>query len=125
SDLRAIELTSNNPWPYYFLGTTYMQSGRIDNAITTLEEGESFYYDSHCRNRRALMAIRTKLAVAYLLAGRHELAGPIISALIEEDPDNPEVLRAQGALIIAREGIQQTSKALELLTKASVKGRRD
>ena len=122
---RALELTPNNPWPYYFLGATYMQSGRIDEAVTTLEEGERFYYESECRNRRVLMAIRTKLAVGYLFVGRHDLAGPIIDALLEEEPNNPEVLRAHGAVIIAREGIQQTSRALELLTKARVKNRRD
>lgn len=122
---RAIELTSNNPWPFYFLGAANMQAGRIDDTIDILRDGEQFYYDSQCRNRRALMAIRTKLAIAYLLKGEYETAGPIIQALVEEDPDNPEVVRAQGALIIAREGIQQTSKALELLTKARVRGRRD
>lgn len=122
---RAISLTTNNPWPFYYLGVAFMNSGRLLDAVEVLEEGETFYYERECRGRSALRAIRTKRAVAHLLLANYDLAGPIVDRLVEEDPDNPEVLRAQGALIIAREGIQQIGKALELLTRARVKSRRD
>lgn len=122
---RAIELTTNNSWPFYFLGASYIQSGRLEDALEVLEAGERFFYESQSRSRRALMAIRTKLAVIHLLLGRDDLAAPMVDALVQEDPDNPEVLRVQAALIIAKEGVQQAAKALELLTKARVKTRRD
>lgn len=122
---RARNLTQYNPWPFYYLGRTYFQLGRPDDAIDVLFEGEQFCYDMRSRNRRALHAIKTQLATIYLLQDETELAAPIIDGLFEEDPNSPEVIRAYAALTIKREGISEAHQALKRLEKARIRNQHD
>jgi predicted Zn-dependent protease len=122
---RACQLTQRNPWPFYYLGTTYMRMGRLGEAITVLEDGERFFYDVEARSRHALNAIRTQLGLAYLLDGDVEAAGRILDPLLQDDPTGPEVARAYAALTIQRDGIQEAQKAFARLNEASIRNRFD
>ena len=123
--LRAKQLTDRNPWPFFFLGRTYMQLGRLDDAVDVLYDGEIFIHDSKSRNLRALQAIKTQLGLAYLFLDDLDLAAPIIDSLFEEDPNRPEVIRAYAALTIKRDGITEAHEALKHLEKAKVRTRLD
>ncbi|MDE0523949.1 MAG: hypothetical protein OXH79_18540 [Boseongicola sp.] len=123
--LRAKQLTRRNPWPFFYLGRTYWQLGRLDEAVEVLFEGETFCYDSNSRSRRALSAIRTQLAVVYLLLDEVDLAAPIIESLARDEAGSPEVGRAYAALTIKREGIGEAHKALKQLEKAKIRNRQD
>ncbi len=120
--VRAKQITRFNAWPYYYLGIAYYRMGRLDDAITVLEDGRDFFYESNARSRRALNAIRTQLAVAYLFADEVDAASRILDPLIEEDP-GPEAARAYAALTIKRDGIQQAEKAFKRLREASIRNR--
>lgn len=117
---RAAELTTNNPWPYYYVGQIYYQTGYPDEAIKVLEEGEEFCYEINSRNKSVYNAIRTLLGLIYLFKGEIDMAGPIIDSLFEEDPTRPEIARAYAALTINREGIKKAHIALERLSKAEM-----
>jgi tetratricopeptide (TPR) repeat protein len=122
---RARQLTRFNPWPFYYLGVTYQRMGRLQDAIDVLEDGQEFFYNSESRSRNALNAIRTKLGLAYLFAEDTDSAARILEPLFEEDPSNPEVIRAYAALTIRRDGVQQAQKAFERLNEASIRSKFD
>ena len=122
---RARQLTTRNPWPYFYLGRIYANTGRMDDAIDVLFEGESFIFDHDLRGGNALRAIQTQLGLVYLFTDRIELARPIIDKLLEEDPNSPEVIRAYAALTIKREGIDEAHVALKRLEKAKISNRHD
>lgn len=122
---RARQLTRFNPWPFYYLGVTYQRMGRLQDAIDVLEDGQEFFYNSESRTRNALNAIRTKLGLAYLFAEDTESAARTLEPLFEEDPSNPEVIRAYAALTIRRDGVQQAQKAFERLNEASIRSKFD
>ena len=120
--VRARQITRFSAWPYYYLGNTYYRMGRLEDAITVLEDGRDFFYETNGRSRRALNAIRTQLAIAYLFADEVDAAARILDPLIEEDP-GPEAARAYAALTIKRDGIQQAEKAFKRLREASIRNR--
>ena len=122
---RAKQLTERNPWPFFYLGRTYVVMGRLDEAIDVLFDGEQFIHDKPRRNKNALNAIRTQLGVAYLYDDRIDLAAPIIESLFEDNPNSPEVIRAYAALTIKRDGIEDAHRALEKLREARIKSRHD
>lgn len=122
---RAVELTTYNPWPFYYLGRTHLQMGDVDKAIDVLYDGEEFCYEIDSRNRQAYNAIRTELGLAYIFSDQIDLASPIIDSLIEEEPDRPEIIRAHAALTIKREGIQKAHIALKRLGEAKIKSNSD
>ena len=122
---RAAEITTKNPWPYYYIGQIYFQNGYVDEAIEVLKEGEEFCYDINSQNKNVYNAIRTQLGLVYLFSGQIDLAAPIIDSLIEEDPTRPQVARAYAALTIKRDGIKKAHLALERLSKAKIKSYAD
>ena len=122
---RAQQLSRRNPWPYYYLGTTYQRMGRLEAAIDVLLEGEEFYYRAEVRSRNALNAIRTQLGLAYLFSDDVDAAALILDPLFEEDTSSPEVMRAYAALTIKRDGIQMAEKAFDRLKEARVRNRFD
>ena len=122
---RARQLTTRNPWPYFYLGRIYADTGRMDDAIDVLFDGESFIYDGNLRGGNALRAIQTQLGLVYLYTERIDLAAPIIERLLEDDPTSPEVIRAYAALTIKREGIDEAHVALKQLKKAKIRSRHD
>ena len=121
---RALQLTERNPWPFLYLGRTYIELGRLDAAVDVLYDGEQFIYESNVRNDRALQAIKTQLGMAYIFLDEIGLAEPIIRFLMEENP-TPEVVRAFAALTIKKEGISEAHKALRQLERAKIVTRRD
>lgn len=122
---RARQLTTRNPWPYFYLGRIYADTGRMDTAIDVLFDGESFIYDGNLRGGNALRAIQTQLGLVYLYTDRIDLAAPIIERLLEDDPSSPEVIRAYAALTIKRDGIDEAHVALRRLQKAKIRSRHD
>ena len=122
---RAQQLSRYNPWPYYYLGTTYQRMGRLEEAIDVLLEGQEFYYKVEARSRNALNAIRTQLSLAYLFSDEIDAAAQILDPLFEEDTSSPEVIRAYAVLTIKRDGIQMAEKAFDRLKKAKVRNRFD
>ena len=122
---RARQLTIRNPWPYFYLGRIFADTGRMDAAIDVLFEGEAFIYDGNLRGGNALRAIQTQLGLVYLYTDRIDLAGPIIERLLEDDPTSPEVIRAYAALTIKRDGIDEAHVALKRLGKAKIRSRHD
>ena len=122
---RAKQLTTRNPWPFFYLGRTYLRLGRLDEAVDVLFDGENFCYENQTWNRRPLSAIKTQLGIAYLFQGEIELAAPIIESLVLEDSTSPEVVRAYAALTIKRDGIDEAHKALKKLEKADIRNRQD
>lgn len=119
---KARQRTERNPWPFYYLGLTYMRLGRMDDAITVLHEGQEFAYEVNTTRRAALNAIEVKLGLAYLFTDRVDLAAPIIENLVEVDPESPEVIQAYAALTIKRDGVAKAHEALARLSKAKIKG---
>jgi len=122
---RARQLTRKNPWPFYYLGSTYQRMGRLDDAIDMFEQGLEFFYGHELRGRRALSAIRTQLGLSYLFNDNLEAAAQHLDYLIEEDSSSPEVIRAYAALTIRRDGIQMAEKAFQRLSKAKIRNRFD
>ena len=123
--IRAKQLTIHNPWPYFYLGRTYLNLGHLDDALDVLFEGEQFIYNLSFPSANALNAIKTQLGLTYLFLDRIEQAGQIIDSLFRDDPSNPEVIRAYAALTIKREGISEAHKALNQLEKAKIRNRQD
>ena len=122
---RAKQLTKRNPWPFFYLGRTYLWLGRLDEAVDVLFDGDIFCHENQVRSRRVVSAIRTQLGVAYLLQDEIELAAPIIESVVQDDSSSPEAARAYAALTIRREGVQEAHKALKKLEGAGIRSRRD
>ena len=122
---RAKQLTKRNPWPFFYLGRTYLRLGRLDDAIDVLYDGDIFCHEVQTRSRRAVSAIRTQLGIAYLLQDEIELAAPLIESVVQDDSSSPEVARAYAALTIKREGIEEAHKALKKLEGAGIRNRQD
>ena len=122
---RAKQLTTRNPWPFYYLGRILVNTGRIDEAIDVLFEGENFIFDIDLKTGSALNAIQTQLGLAYLFADRIDLAARYIDRLFEDDSNNPQVIRAYAALTIKRDGIDEAHIALRRLKKAKISNRFD
>lgn len=122
---RAKQLTVRNPWPFFYLGRTYIALDRLEDAIDVLYEGEQFIYELPSRNIRVLKAIKTQLGLTYLFQGYIDLAGQIIDPLFQDNPNSPEIIRAYAALTIKREGISEAHKALKQLEKARIRTRHD
>ena len=122
---RARQLTTRNPWPYFYLGRIYADTGQMDAAIDVLFDGESFIYDGNLRGGNALRAIQTQLGLVYLYTDRIDLAAPMIERLLEDDRTSPEVIRAYAALTIKRDGIDEAHIALKRLEKAKIRSRHD
>lgn len=118
---RAAQLTFHDPWPFFYLGQLLCKTGRLDEAIDVLYEGETFCYEKNSQSRGAYNAIRTQLGLAYLFNNQIDLAAPILDSLIEEEPMRTEVIRAHAALTIKRDGIDKTHVAFEKLAKADTK----
>jgi hypothetical protein len=115
---KAVERTTRNPWPYYYLGVLQIRLGRIDKAQDILIAGETFFYENNLHNVNALSAIRTELAYAYLLSNNIDIAEKTISSLIEDENASPESARIYAAIMIKKEGIKSASKALAKLQAA-------
>ena len=122
---RALQITTRNPWPFFYLGRIYLNSGKLDEAIDVLFEGENFAYENGGQRGRALNAIRTQLGIAYMLSGRLDLAGPIIEGVVEDNPNSPEAIRAYAALTIQRDGVEKAHTAWEKLRKGEIRSRHD
>lgn len=121
----ARKLTKRNPWPYYYLGKTYIRQGEIEKAIDALFEGEQFIYDNNIRNANVLTAIRTQLGIAYIFDERIDLASPILERLFEDERDDPEVMRAYAMMSLKKEGIQKAHEAYKRLKEAEIKSSYD
>lgn len=122
---RALELTTRNPWPFFYLGRIYLNAGKLDEAIDVLYEGEKFAYENGGQRGRALNAIRTQLGIAYLLSDRLDLAGSVIEGVVADNPKSPEAIRAYAALTIRRDGVERAHTAWEELRKGKIRNRHD
>jgi len=122
---RARQRTEHNAWPFFYLGRVYLETGRIDEAISVLYDGEQFIESHGIRNEAVGNAIRTQLGLSYLFSDRVDLAEPIIKQLFQDNPNSPEIIRAYAALTIKQRGITEAHKALAELQRASIRSRHD
>ncbi len=121
---RACQITDRNPWPFYYLGSTYIRLGHLEPAIDTLQEGIEFVYRVEARSRNALNAMHTQLAYAYLLSDRVDLAEKLVEGLMESDP-TPEAARVFAAVTIRKNQVQEAHKAFERLREGKLRTHRD
>ena len=91
---RGTEISCGDGWPHFFLGRTMLKQGDLDNAVNVLINGERIESARFRPRRRALAALRTQLAYAYLLRDDLEAAQKWLSIIVDEDRPNPEVARA-------------------------------
>lgn len=121
----AKQQSTNDPWPYFYLGRTFLRMGKPKEAIEVLEEGQDFHYRKQCRNRRVLQAMEALLGQAYLLAGDDKAAEKYLTMLYNNSPDNAEIARGYAMLMIKKEGIQKAAEAFERLNAAQLRDRFD
>ncbi|RIK77257.1 MAG: hypothetical protein DCC68_17730 [Planctomycetota bacterium] len=103
---RAVELIEvserwKDAWPHFFLGRTLIQLGQAEDAIDVLYSGETIASGKRRRNRRLLVAIRTQLAVAYVLSKDVDGARRIFDLLGAEESGSAEVVWAYALLLAA------------------------
>jgi len=122
---RACKMSTHNAWPYFYLGRTLLDDGRVDDAINILFTGEQFIYDKRIRHRTVLIRIRVLLAKAYLYINDLDAAEQVILQLFAENPDDPEIVRIYAAFTLKKEGIADAQKAFEKLAEAKVRNRHD
>lgn len=123
--LRAIRVSERNAWPYFYLGRTYYREGRLQDAIQTLLDGERFIDERGVRNWNVLLRIRCLLCQSHLLDHDVSRAEAVLNSLIEEAPDDPEVIRLSAALALKRDGIEKAKEAFESLSQGKKKRPRD
>ncbi len=96
---RAVQLTEadtrwQDGWPHFYLGRSLIKLGEWDEAIDVLYRGEAIAVQRRWRNQRLLIAIRTQLAVAYIMTDDVAGARRIFDLLGSEESRNPEVVWA-------------------------------
>lgn len=72
-----------------------------------------------------LTAIRTQLGMAYLYSGDDESAGKLLTGLFDENPQDPEVVRAYAYYCLKIEGVTQAHEAFKRLRGIKIKSRFD
>ena len=125
---KAVTLTGNNAWPYFYLGRVRIRRGNIEGAIDALRDGEDFVYNqrSPYRNRRALTAIRNQLAQAYVLSDELPAAELVLDDLVKRDEEgNPEALRTYIALMLKKTDVATAQKEFEKRISVKVQNRYD
>lgn len=88
---------------YLRLGIYQRNSGNVDGALSTLQNGVEMYPDS--------IALVQNLADVYMAAGQREKSIETIETLIERDPDN-----AQYRLALGTQLLQATTEISEQIT---------
>ena len=88
------EADGRDAWPFLYLGRELLKGGEVDEAIDVLYRGETLETGQHRLHRNVLVAIRTQLAIAYLIAKELPSAQNYLKLVLDEDPGNPEVARA-------------------------------
>ena len=109
----AMDSTRNNAWPFYYLGTTLKKLGELDKAVDILHEGLSFCESRPWMRGNAKNAIQTQLGISYVLNDNLIAAVPIIENLIQESPENPEIVQAYALLIVKSDGKEKAAEAYE------------
>lgn len=129
---RAVQLTEANErwqdaWPHFFLGRTLIKLGKADEAIDVLYNGEAISARKRRRNMRQLVAIRTQLAIAYILTKDIEGAKRIFDLLGTEEAGSAEVVWAYALFAAATgditNGPDLARQTLKKLNPATAKDR--
>ncbi len=95
---RGTELSESegrsDAWPHFYYGRCLLKLGKTEDAIDVLFRGEELLSSRRRPNRRLVIAIRTQLAIAYVLNSDLEQAKRIFDLITGEDAGNAEVVRA-------------------------------
>lgn len=118
---QALTSPKTDPWAYFFLGSTYMRMGDLEEAINILFDGEKYLTQRSNFHSNVGNAIRTKLGVSYVLNGDLEAAEKILEDIKNREPDNPETLYAYWLLKVRKEGIDSASEAFDVFRTAKPK----
>jgi tetratricopeptide (TPR) repeat protein len=113
----AVKANRNSPWPFFYLGEILLKQGLIEEAITILHQGLVFCERRNYISRYAHNAIKNKLGLTYLLNNDLDLASPLIESLVDDSPNNPEIIQAYALLIVKRDGIDHAEDAFRKFRK--------
>jgi tetratricopeptide (TPR) repeat protein len=113
-NLAEAEHPQRDAWPHFFLGRTLLKLGKPEEAIDVLYAGEVIATERRGRRRELLIAIRTQLAIGYVLIGRLEQAKQILDLIASDDTGNPEVV---WALALYRASAGEAGDSQELAQK--------
>ncbi len=105
------EVERRDAWPFLHLGRELIKNGEIDEAIDVLYRGETLEAERARRKRNALVAIRTQLAIAHIMAKDLTNAQRYLRLVLDEDAGNPEVARAN-VLFKAVAGAEDVATAI-------------
>lgn len=96
-------------------GTRLLQARKVNDAIRYLKRAHRMAPDDP--------SAALNLAGAYILAGKHKQAVPLLEGLTERDPDNPAVWTNLGAAYLGNPIVasdEQQHKAIEAFRRALV-----
>ena len=103
----AIDRGSESPEAFIYLGRIYLQEDRADDALTTLERGQTMFPDNE--------EIQVEILNAYVRAGQVERAIDAYDARIAANPNDPLYRYNYGSLLLQAE---RYDEAAEHLTRA-------
>jgi len=113
-NLAEAEHPRRDAWPHFFLGRTLLKLGKPEEAIDVLYSGELIATERRRRRRGPLIAIRTQLAIGYVLIGKLEQAKQILDLIASDEAGNPEVV---WALALYRASAREAGDSGELAQK--------
>lgn len=111
---RATEIARYDGWPFFHLGRALVRRGELSEATEVLYRGEQIETQRYHPRSGALSAIRTQLAVAYLLQEEFENAQRWLELVAEDG--SAEVARVTAYLDLrsgAKDAIQRVMKKLD------------
>ncbi len=116
---RGVSLSEARPhhgdgWPYFYLGRTLIRGNRLDEAVEVLFRGEEAESERYRTRRDVLVAIRTQLALAYILLDNLPAAERLLGLILSHDARTPEVAKvaayfraASGARDVAEKALRE------------------
>src|SRR5690606_4285590 len=106
----ALDLGSQSPEAFIYLGRIYLQEDRADDALTTLEHGQEMFPDNE--------ELQIEILNAYVRAGQGDRAISAYDARIAASPNDPLYRYNYGSLLLQAErydeAIEQLARAVEL-----------
>lgn len=106
----ALDLGSQSPEAFIYLGRIYLQEDRADDALTTLERGQEMFPDNE--------ELQIEILNAYVRAGQVDRAISAYDARIAASPNDPLYRYNYGSLLLQAErydeAIEQLARAVEL-----------
>ena len=120
---RATEIARYDGWPFFHLGRALVREGEVEEAVDVLHRGEEIETSRHHPRTGALAAIRTQLAIAYLLLEDLENAQRWLELVA--DDQSAEVARVTAYVELRSGAMDAVERAMNKLDPRSIRSRHD